>query len=275
MRIIQLPLGSESRWFNSVVDEQDCAIFGEEVLWLIGGVMPQEHGGIAAAMHASFRKARANHEVFPSPVLATYLGLQEPTGFDTVVIEPPTRQPRFGIVFLHGFMGNSTIQCMQIASAVDQLGGVTICPSTGGNGYWWQPRGHATIRSTLSYLRNRGIHRIYLGGFSNGGAGVGDFASRAGGEDGLAGLFFIAGAGNGKSVRGSRLPVLVIQGLYDERMPVEAARRFAEEVGPRAVYVELKADHFLIMKQSELVQNALRSWVQQIDENSAQVFADF
>jgi pimeloyl-ACP methyl ester carboxylesterase len=67
---------------------------------------------------------------------------------------------------------------------------------------------------------------------------------------------------NANGVRATGLPVLVIQGTNDERIPVESARQFAAEIGERATYVELEADHFLIMKQPQQVQEAIRAWLE-------------
>lgn len=67
---------------------------------------------------------------------------------------------------------------------------------------------------------------------------------------------------NAANVRETGLPVLVIQGKNDERIPVENARLFSREIGELATYVELEADHFLIMKQAPLVQEAIRGWLE-------------
>ena len=62
-------------------------------------------------------------------------------------------------------------------------------------------------------------------------------------------------------MRETDLPVLVIQGVNDDRIPVEAARQFAVDVGKQTTYVELDADHFLIMKSPQSVQEALGAWL--------------
>ena len=59
----------------------------------------------------------------------------------------------------------------------------------------------------------------------------------------------------------SQLPLLVIEGIQDERISVEYARQFVAEVGEQVTYVELDADHFLIMKQPKAVQEALNAWL--------------
>jgi pimeloyl-ACP methyl ester carboxylesterase len=198
--------------------------------------------------------------MFPSPLVNTYLNLQQPNAFDAVVIEPK-EQAKFGVVFLHGYMGNVTAQCWEIAQAVKELGGVTICPSTEWTGHWWQPNGQAILKSTFAYLKEQGISKIYLGGFSNGGFSIGHLASELGNEKALAGLFFIDGFINGILIRELGLPVLIIEGTRDERVPPAIAKSFAAEVGDLGTYVEIDSDHFLIMKQPKLVQNAIATWL--------------
>ena len=263
LRVILLPSGRSTRVVNTLIDERDALLFGEGMLRLIGGVSPREHEGLIQAVVTAYQEAGITHGVFPSPVLSTYLGLQKPSAFDALVIEPTVAQPGLtGIVFLHGYMGNVTLQCWEIARAVERINAITVCPSTDWIGDWWQPDGEAIVRASLRYLRERGVQRIYLGGFSNGGHGVGSLASSLASEGDIEGLFFIAGVRNAADVRGTGLPVLVIQGKNDDRIPVEAARQFVREVGEQITYVELEADHFLILKQHQQVQEALGTWLE-------------
>jgi pimeloyl-ACP methyl ester carboxylesterase len=259
LKMIALPSERETAWVNFLVDEQDGLIFGEALFHRIGGATDNEHEGLTSALLTAYTEMRQEGN-FPSPVVSTYLGLQRPGHFDVVVVEPeePTQ---FAVVFLHGYMGNVAAQCWEIAQAVKKLGGVTICPSTKWTGEWWQPNGQAILRATFDYVRARGIERIYLGGFSNGGFGISRLASRWKEEKGLAGLFFIDGFTNGTEIREVGLPVLIIEGAQDERVPVAAARQFALEVGDLGTYAEIKGDHFLIMKQPAAVQREIESWL--------------
>jgi len=164
-------------------------------------------------------------------------------------------------------MGNVTAQCWEIAQAASKFGAVTVCPSTGWRGEWWQPQGEAIIRATFNYLRTQGIRMFYLGGFSNGGFGISRLTFQLKNESGLSGLFFIDGIDDGESIKETGLPVLVIQGVQDERMPVTQARQIAETIADSGTYVELDGDHFLIMKQSDLVRNALAVWLEDQEGN--------
>jgi pimeloyl-ACP methyl ester carboxylesterase len=117
------------------------------------------------------------------------------------------------------------------------------------------------LHSTLEYLRKQGIQKTYLGGFSNGGISIGRLASRLKDEKGLRGLILIDGFDNSAGIRELGLPVLLLEGLQDERIPPTYARQVAEEIGDLGTYVELNGDHFLIMKQPASVQNALTKWL--------------
>lgn len=263
VRMVTLPNGRGARWIDTIIPEQDTVLFGETFMRLLGGVTAQEHDGLAPAMVAAYTEMDSREGLTASPVMSTYTGFQRPSTFDLVVIEPESDSPQVGVIFLHGFMGNVTLQCWELAQAVKEINAVTVCPSTGWIGDWWSPAGEAEVQATFEYLHERGIERIYLGGFSNGGAGTGRLISKLADQPGLSGLFFIAGVSNSQAVKETGLPVLVIQGQNDERMHVEGARQFVNALGNQATYVELDADHFLIVKQAEQVQAALASWLKQ------------
>ncbi len=263
LTVVTLPQGKETRWINTLVDEQDSLVFGEATFHRIGGDSAREHAQIAVALHRSYADLKSIRGVFPSPVISTYLGLQRSDSFDTVIIEPDNmRQPRTAVIFLHGSMGNVTAQCWKIAQGVAKVGTVTVCPSTDWTGQWWRPEGEAILQTTFQYLREQGIENIYLGGFSAGGFGISNLVSELSKEDDLRGLIFIDGIANGASIREAGLPVLIIQAAQDERVPVEGVRQIAKVIGDLGTYVELEGDHFIIMKQPELVQNAVADWLE-------------
>src|ERR1041384_3374331 len=116
-------------------------------------------------------------------------------------------------------MGNVTAQCWEIAQAVRMFGAVTVCPSTDWRGDWWQPEGQGILQSTFAYLKGQEIQKFYLAGFSNGGISIGRLASKLKEEKELAGLIFIDGSDNGAGIKELGVPVLVLQGAQDERIP--------------------------------------------------------
>lgn len=266
VKMIALPGGTKTRWINHLIDEQDGLIFGEMFFHQIGGDSDHEHQNLASAFFTDYSEMRRAQKSFPSPLLSTYLNLQRPSHFDAVVIEPEIDPlPKFAVVFLHGYMGNVTAQCWEIAQAVKVFGAVTICPSTNWTGAWWEPEGQAILQETFKYVRSRGIEKFYLGGFSNGGISINRLVYQLKDEKGLAGLIFIDGIFDGKSIRDANLPVLVIQGTRDERIPVESVRPVVEDIGGQTTYVELDADHFLIMKQPSRVQYAIAKWLEKFE----------
>lgn len=260
IHMLALPGATKPYWINSVLDEQDTLTFGEQLFHFVGGDSRAEHENLSDAFSKAYSEMRAQG-IYPSPVVGTYLNLQKPHHFDAVIIEPQGT-PTFGLVFLHGYMGNVTAQCWEIAQAIQPLGGVTVCPSTKWTGEWWLPDGQDIIQSTFEYLRAQGIEKFYLGGFSNGGFSIGRLASQWKDIPELNGLIFIDGFMNGTSIREVGLPILIIEGAQDERVPVTLARQFAEDVGDLGTYVEVEGDHFLIMKHPEQVQQAIAEWLE-------------
>jgi len=263
IRMILLPQDKGVRWINTLIDEQDSLIVGEALFSLVGGDSSREHENIASALYKDYSEMRRTQRVFASPFVSTYLNLQGATHFDAVNIAPEINQPpEFALIFLHGYMGNVTAQCWEIAQAVKDFGAITVCPSTNWRGDWWQPQGQAILQATFEYLRGQVIQKFYLGGFSNGGISIGRLAVQLKSEKELAGLILIDGFDNALGIRDLGLPVLILEGLQDQRIPPPLARQAAAEIGDLGTYVEVTGDHFLIMKQPGLIQNAIANWLQ-------------
>ena len=266
LRLVTLPGGKESRWINHILDEQDSLIFGEALFHRAGGDSDREHEGITDALESVYSTIRGAQGTFASPVLSTYLGLQQPAAFDTVIVEPETNHhPETAVIFLHGYMGNVTAQCWQIAQAVQKIGAVTVCPSTDWTGQWWGTQGQAILQATFRHLRGQGREKFYVGGFSNGGFGISRMVSTLAEEDEIRGLFFINGVSEAASIRETDVPVLIVQGAQDERVPAAQVRAIAEALGDDATYVELEGDHFMIIKQPDPVQKALAAWLENLE----------
>jgi pimeloyl-ACP methyl ester carboxylesterase len=247
-------------------------IFGEAFFHGIGGDSASEHKGLTDALHTAYAEMRRMHPAFASPFLSTYLNLQRSTSFDAVIIEPEVKQrPDTAVIFLHGYMGNVTAQCWEIAQAVGEWGAVTFCPSTDWTGQWWSPEGEAILQATFRYLREQEVKEFYLGGFSNGGFGISRLVAKLSKEAGLRGFFFINGIYDGASIKETGLPVLIIQGAQDERVPAVQVRQIAEVIGESGDYVEVeRGDHFMIMKQPQAVQKAIVDWLKRQESEQPQ-----
>jgi len=123
------------------------------------------------------------------------------------------------------------------------------------------------LKSTFAYLRGQGVQKFYVGGFSNGGFSIGHLAPQLGNEQGLRGLIFIDGIyDNGIGLQASGLPILIMEGAQDERVPPAYVRQIAEQIGTSATYVEMEGDHFLIMKRPKLVQDAIAQWLEKFEQ---------
>lgn len=248
-----------ARFVDRLVDEGDMAVAGTRVLLAVG-MLRDDQAELPSAMTDAYGEMRRDLGDAPSPVVATYLGLQEPDRFDLVIVEPDraaeaTASPRSALVFLHGFTGNFDLPCWQIARAVASAGVVTACPSTRWVGAWWSPAGEATLRRTVALLRARGVDRIVLAGLSNGGFGAAQLARRMNGT--FAGLVLISGADPATPPAG--IPTLVIHGRRDTIASYESARAYAAKAG--AKLMTLDAGHFAMLVRGEEADRAVREFV--------------
>jgi pimeloyl-ACP methyl ester carboxylesterase len=119
------------------------------------------------------------------------------------------------------------------------------------------------LEETIFYLRERGVERIYLAGLSNGGIGASRLANQY--QSDLAGLILISGA-DPTSVPVA-LPILVIHGETDERIPVSMIEDFVLVSGSKATYHLFEGDHFVLLKQADQVQNAVANWLMEQEAN--------
>lgn len=258
IKMISLPDQSARCWLNCLLDEQDVALFSTRALSLVGWISPAEQAGLLEAMTAGYQAMAKEQGLVPSPFVRTYLNRERPDAFDAVVIEPEGNQPvQLSVIFLHGFTGNFTLPCWLFAQAVLPSHGLTVCPSVGWQGDWWTTDSEATLRATIDYLHRRGVSRIYLAGLSNGAVGASELAHKL--TQDLAGLILLSGASPDASDSG--LPVLVLAGSQDERMPAAMLRAYANRMGTRATFVELQADHFMLAKNHAAVRATIDVWL--------------
>jgi predicted esterase len=258
LRLITLPGESGPRWLNRLVEEQDVTLFGLRPMLAMRLVTRREAENAHAAFLTPYQEIRDQAGAMPSPFPATYLFLQRPSAFDALIIEPPTAPPpTSAVIFLHGFMGNFNLQCWLFGKAALAADMMTICPSTSWIGDWWSADGEATLRQTIQYLHRQGIQRIYLAGLSNGGFGASELAPRLPGE--FAGLIFLSGVAPDAADTG--LPVLLIHGDGDERIPISLARDYAARIGDQATLAEFPGDHFLLAKEAAEVQQTITNWL--------------
>jgi pimeloyl-ACP methyl ester carboxylesterase len=259
MALTNFPTQRGARWLNRLFDEQDIVLFGERLAARRAGlVSAQEDEQLLVALQLAYTTMRAEDATTLSPFLSTTLGWQSPESFDVLVAAPRSPAlPHTGVIFLHGFGGNFAMQCWLLARAMQRSGAITVCPSVSWHGDWWTDRGEATVRRAIDDLQQRGIERIYLAGLSNGALGASRLAPRL--STPLAGLILISGADPDAAT--ALLPVLVIQGTQDERMPAALAQRYARAAGANGTLYLLEGDHFLLAKRADEVQKLIADWL--------------
>ena len=245
--------GASSRWISRVVDESDVAINASRAMFALG-LLHDDAGEVSSAMRAEYARMHREHGDVASPLVATHLGLQHPSGFDLVVIDPPS-PTRGAVVFLHGTAGNFELPCWQVARAVASLGLATACPSTRWFADWESENGEAIVRRTVALLRGRGIETFVLAGLSAGGYGASMLAPRMKGD--FACLVLLSGAD--PEAAAADVPTLVIQGRHDTMVRPTDAAAYAELHDAR--YVDVDAGHFALLVRSELVEREIRDFV--------------
>jgi pimeloyl-ACP methyl ester carboxylesterase len=246
--------GGSARWVSRLVDESDVAVTSARLLVGIG-MLRDDATELPSAMRQEYQRMRREQGELPSPVVATHLFLQRPSGFDLVVVDGAS-PVRGAVVFLHGSAGNFELPCWQIARAVGSLGVTTACPSTLWAPDWETENGQAIVRKTLALLRARGIHTFVLIGLSAGGYGASLLAPRM--KDVFAGLVLVSGADPLAPAAGT--PTLVIQGRNDTMVQPVDPSTYATLTGAR--YVEIDAGHFALLVRSAEVEQEIRAFVE-------------
>lgn len=256
VRMVTLPEGTPAGSAGGIVPERDLALGGSRLLELRGFV-PR---GFVAKLRAAYDRLGEEAGELPTPLTATYLGLQRPDAFDTVIVEPTgdgCRRRDTALVFLHGYAGNVALICWLVAGAAREHGAATYCPSVGFAGDWWSTSGARTLAATLSHLRARGVRRVFLAGLSNGGRGASVLAPRFRRE--VAGVMLISGLSRRAGPPG--MPLLLVHGRADPGVPAGVARRYLQRAGSRATHVTIAGDHFVLLTREQRVRQAIARWL--------------
>ncbi|WNG24325.1 alpha/beta hydrolase [Cystobacter fuscus] len=260
LRTLRLPDGG-SRWVNRLVEERDGTLLAAHVLLRSGRIPRADARDFVPALEAAFARLRDAQGPVATPAVATWLGLQSPESFDTIVIPPPGQaSPETAVVFLHGYAGNFAVYCWQMARSAQAISALTVCPSVGPAGDWGSRRGEDTLERTYAWLATRGVRRVYLGGLSNGGVGASVLVRRAA-HPGLElrGLLLISGAETKAPL--PQVPMLLVEGKRDTMMPARLMRELARRAGRLATYVEVDSGHFAFLDRHEACEKAIASWL--------------
>jgi alpha/beta superfamily hydrolase len=261
VRLTTLPGDRGTRLVNTLYPESDGSLAAAGLIGLTGGLRDDDAGRFREILAQAYQRMNPAAASLPTPAIATYLGWQSPSDFDTIVIAPTQRgaPPTAGLIFLHGFAGNFYVYCWEVAQAASVANLITLCPSVDARGAWWTPRGEATLQKTLDYARSIGIQRVYLAGLSNGAAGASVFALAHQTE--LSGLILISGM---RAEEPPALPVLVVQGSTDRMMPAQNAREYAAR-SSRVRYHEVTGGHLVFLSKHEQIRPLIADFLNSLE----------
>jgi len=260
VQLTTLPADTGPRWVARLYPETDGSLVAARLVQALGGLRDPEAQQFHDIMRDAYARAEPDAASLPTPAIATYLGLQQPSAFDTLVVAPPgVSEPSGALVFLHGYSGNFYVYCWEVAQAAAAARLLTLCPSLGPDGAWWTPRGADTLGATLDYARARGVKRIYLGGLSNGAAGASVLALRFQKE--LSGLLLLSGS---RASQPPDLPVLVVQGKDDQMMPASYAREYAAN-GHDVRYEEVDGGHLVLFSRYQRVRPLVAQFLKELE----------
>jgi len=250
------PAMTEGRWLDRIVPERDVALGGSTLL-LITGQLENPERGLLDSLRDGYARMRLAEGPVPSSTISTFMFGQTPEDHTVHRVVPSGRfnPPEAVVLFLHGFIGNVTLECWQVAQAANPVGLDVICPSTEWRARWAEPDGRAIVDLTIARLRSEGVQRIYLAGLSAGAIGASRLVSRLDVE----GLVLISGASS--QANPARIPTIVLTGDRDTMTPPAPARAYARRLGRDARYVEVEdAGHWMILSHHERVTDELRRW---------------
>jgi len=254
-RVVTLGASGETapRHLNRVLPERDLALGGSRMLSTRRFVP----AGFVRQLGAVYDRMEREVGQLPSPLNATYLGLQRPEAFDVVVVEGRgQRRADTAVVFLHGYAGNVSAICWLVALAARDHGVTTHCPSVGFAGDWWRPHGARTLGAMLTHLERAGVRRVFLVGLSNGARGASLLAPRFARR--IVGLVLLSGID--EHARPPALPVLLLHGAHDPGVPAGVAKRYLA-AARQAKQVTVPGDHFVLVTRERQVREALSGWL--------------
>jgi len=264
VRLTTLPGDRGARLVSTVYPESDGSLAAAQLVQALGGLRDEEAGLFREILAEAYARTAPSTTSLATPAIPTYLGLETPADFDTIVIEPgstrtTTKKPDAAVIFLHGFAGNFYVYCWELAQAAGEANLITLCPSVDASGAWWTPRGDQTLRATLDYAHGLGARRVYLAGLSNGAAGASVFALEH--QTDLAGLILISGT---RAETPPSLPVLVVQGKTDQMMPAPYARAYAAK-GPHVQYHEVPGGHLVFLSRYRLIRPVIAGFLRALE----------
>ncbi|HVY31459.1 MAG TPA: hypothetical protein VHB79_33125 [Polyangiaceae bacterium] len=264
VRLSVLPDDGGPRLLSKLYPERDGTLLAAKLLSMLRPLHDVESGQFPEILQQAFERTDPPASEVPTPAIATYLGMQSPSQFDTLVISPPPGRAAAdaALVFLHGYAGNFYIYCWELAQAAAAANLVTFCPSMDASGAWWTPEGEQILRATFEHAHRAGMNRIYLAGLSNGAAGASVLALSHQNE--ISGLVLISGT---RTAQPPALPTLVVQGQSDQMMPAASARAYAAR-SPLAQYRELAGGHLILLSRYQQVRPLIAGFLLGLEQRA-------
>lgn len=243
-----------ARVVDRLLDEEDLSVSAARTIQLTHFMHDPDVEVLPGEMSAGYRRMRAEQGDFPSPVVATYLGLQSRAAYDDLEIGDVDAASGV-VIFLHGWAGSFSLPCWEVSRAAARVGMATVCPATRWVGDWWSPEGEAILRSVVTDLHARGQKHLVLAGLSNGGIGGSLLVTR------FPGTFegFVAISGASPQAAAAGVPLLCVQGKRDAQIPASIVAAYAARSGGK--YVELDAGHFVLLLKEDAVVDAIANFL--------------
>ncbi len=239
-----------SAFADHLTPEGLVSICGALTLLAVGRFSPEEAGQLPIAMYGAY------DEMGPAPSLV--LHELQGGGDGALWIEPSAPASDLGIVFLHGYGGNFTINCWQFAQAAPHAR--TVCPSLGVPARWSSKRGRQVIERSIRALKGAGARRVVLAGLSQGALGASVHARPL--RHQIAGLVLVSGVSRRASVPG--VPLLVVHGTRDTWTAGAPARSLARRAGPHGELAMVRGGHFVFLQQRHKVRNLIQQWLSKL-----------
>lgn len=263
-----------------VTPERDQMVLASHLLWMLDPWLDREEAtGLRAAMRAVYAEIDADPS-YGEAGSALGLAYDELLGGPDVsghvyVDRAPGGGTQPAILYLHGWGGSLLAYPWVLRRAAHARGYAIVAPSYGA-GYWFDDEGIATVERTLQWMAETGrfdMDRVVLAGLSNGGHGV-TAAAPAWRWQGIAWLSGVIEPGEMPEIGAEvRVPILVLHGGQEDRVPIEYATAAVEELRAGGATVDFDvvedADHFLLFTHRARVDAAIDRWLGASEKNSA------
>lgn len=221
------------------VNERDQS-GGASTLLRAFSLLPERGDALGRLFRDTYDRMDAAGENIATPLFGTLLFDQSAENFD--VLHYRLDEPRGTLIFLHGYGGNISAICWEVAQSAKAAGYDTLCPSMRTRADWGSPRGGEILRAVLEELEPF-EGPVVLAGLSAGAHGASILAPRFRRQ--IDGLVLISGAAQRAGRAG--VPTLVVYGQHDEMFSPRVIRGYIHRTQARGVAMD--AGHFIVLSE--------------------------